>query len=348
MRAEHILLLVLAGALGGAGLMKLVQKPQPAAVAPVRAKAPAPQAHVAPPPMIAPPPVIPSTAPVPVPEPIAPKKAVMQVPMQVPAPVAHPGFRKDRAARPASSHVLAFVSKPSPFAEQREIPVVAQAAPPAVVPAAPPAAAPQTAPPQEVQGPPAPSLPPARVEPEPVAPAPPPQPPTVTLNIGMLIPVRLLDGLSSDRNAPGDAFVATLDRELVADGFVIAERGARVEGRVINSKRGTKVKGGAELAIELTRLHTSDGQQVLIHTESFEKQMEPDHRQDAEKVAGGAIIGAAIGAIAGGGKGAAAGAGIGGGAGAGDVLLTRKPATLPSETRVSFRLSAPVTLTERQ
>ncbi len=48
-----------------------------------------------------------------------------------------------------------------------------------------------------------------------------------------------------------------------------------------------------------------------------------------------------IGALAGGGKGAAIGAGVGGGAGAGDVMLTRKPAALPSETRITFRLKTP-------
>lgn len=180
-----------------------------------------------------------------------------------------------------------------------------------------------------------------------MAPAPPP-PPSVTLSAGTLIPVRLVDGLSSERNASGDTFQATLERELVADGFVIAERGARVDGRVVNSSRGTKTGGRATLDIELTRLYTSDGQQVAIHTESFQKRMDPNRRQDAEKIAAGAVIGAAIGAIAGGGKGAAIGAGVGGGAGTGDVLLTRKPATLPSETSLSFRLSAPVTLTERR
>ena len=36
--------------------------------------------------------------------------------------------------------------------------------------------------------------------------------PQVTLNAGMLIPVRLVDGLSSERNAPGDTFTATLDK----------------------------------------------------------------------------------------------------------------------------------------
>jgi hypothetical protein len=145
---------------------------------------------------------------------------------------------------------------------------------------------------------------------------------------------------------PGDTFVATIDRELVVDGFVIAERGARVEGRVAAVNRGTKTNGGASLSVELTRLNTSDRQTVSIETEPFQKHMETDHRQDLEKVGAGAAIGAVIGAMAGGGKGAAIGAGVGGGAGAGDVMLTRKSATLPSETRLTFRLRAPVKLTE--
>ena len=74
-------------------------------------------------------------------------------------------------------------------------------------------------------------VPPVPVESEnatpPLPPPPAPEPHKVTLNAGMLLPVRLVDGLSSERNAPGDAFLATLDKELVVDGFVIAERGAR-------------------------------------------------------------------------------------------------------------------------
>jgi len=163
-----------------------------------------------------------------------------------------------------------------------------------------------------------------------------------------MIPVRLVDGLTSERNLPGDSFTATLDKELVADGFVIAERGARVEGRVLASDKGGRVKGVSSLAVELVRLNTSDGQKVVIQTDGFERRAEESHRQDAEKVGAGAAIGAVIGALAGGGKGAAIGAGVGGGAGAGGVMATRgKPATLPSETRVTFRLKAPVTITEK-
>jgi hypothetical protein len=164
-----------------------------------------------------------------------------------------------------------------------------------------------------------------------------------------LLSVRLVDGLNAERNAPGDVFAGTLDRELVANGYVIAERGARVEGRVTGSDLGGRVRGVSSLAVQLTRIHTSDGQTVAIRTDPFERRAETDHTGDAEKIGAGAVLGAVIGGIAGGGKGAAIGAGAGGAAGAGTVLATRgRPAALPSETRITFRLSAPVTLTERR
>ncbi len=319
MKPVHILLLILAGAIGGAVVMKVMQKPQPAP-APVMAQAETPAA---------------AAAPAPASEPAA---------VQPPAPVAAP----EEQAKPA----------PAPAPERREAPKPQRVRPhakpvamarnqaPPVVSAPPPA-------PEPVKEAPAPQpIPPARAEPEEATPPPPspaPEPRKVTLNAGLLIPVRLVDGLSTERNAPGDTFTATLDRELTVDGLVIAERGARVEGRVVASDPGGKVKGVASLAVQLTRLHTSDGQRVAIQTETFERHAEQTHRQDAEKVGGGAALGAIIGAIAGGGKGAAIGAGVGGGAGAGGVLLTRgKPVTLPSETRVNFRLRAPTTLTERR
>jgi hypothetical protein len=162
------------------------------------------------------------------------------------------------------------------------------------------------------------------------------------------LPVRLVDGLSSERNVSGDVFLATLDQDLAVDGFVIAERGARVEGRVVAADRGGKVRGVAALAVELTRLHTSDNQVVAVQTDSFFRHAEVNRPQRAAIVGGSAVIGAMIGALAGGGKGAAIGAGVGGGAGSGDVLIARaKPAELPPETRVTFRLKTSVRLTER-
>jgi hypothetical protein len=242
---------------------------------------------------------------------------------------------------------------PMPIAVHREVPQPRRlVARPLVAPPAPAFDVAQLAPVPATLSP-AVAPPPASAEPEhetpaspPASVAPAPQPHQVTLNAGLLLPVRLVDGLSSERNAPGDAFLATLDKELVVDGFVIAERGARVEGHVVTADRGGSTRSGA-LALELTRLHTSDGQAVTIQTDNFFRHA-ASSGQTAAKIGGGAVIGAAIGAIAAGGKGSAIGAGAGGAAGAGDVLLTRgKPAELPAETAVVFRLKAPVPLTER-
>ena len=177
----------------------------------------------------------------------------------------------------------------------------------------------------------------------------PPPPNKVTIPAGTLLTVRLSDTLSTERNQPGDQFTAVLDQPLVADGFVLAERGAKAQGRIVELDRGGKVQGVAQLAVELTQIRTSDGQNIKVNTAAFKRQAEAGRNKDLAKVGIGAAIGAAIGAIAGGGKGAAIGAGAGGAAGAGSVLLTRgKPAELAVETRLSFRLAEPVVVTERR
>jgi len=305
MKPFQVALLVVAGAVGGAVVMKVMQRPQPAAPAtpaPVVAQNPAPAA----PPQA---------------EPVA------------PAPAAEPALKPEPFRERTKAH-------PKPKPVERDPEPVARNLAPEPAPVAAPAVAPA---PSEVP-------PPAPRQPESVPTPPPPPPPRqVTLNPGMVIPVRLIDGLSTERNNTGDAFTGTLDQPLVVDGLVIAERGARVEGRVTEADKGGRVKGVSSLAVQLTRVHLSDGQTINVQTEGFERKAEQTHKTDAEKVGAGAAIGAIIGAIAGGGKGAAIGAGVGGGAGAGDVALTRgKPATIASETVISFRLSVPVTITERQ
>jgi hypothetical protein len=165
----------------------------------------------------------------------------------------------------------------------------------------------------------------------------------------MLVAVRLIETVSSDKNHPGDTFTGTLDAPLVVDGLVLAERGARVEGKIVQSQQAGRIKGLSSIALALTRVNLSDGQRVEISTDSFTKMGPQSRMADAEKIGGGAALGAIIGAIAGGGKGAAIGAGVGGAAGTGTVAATRgKPAVLPSETKISFRINNSVTVTERR
>jgi hypothetical protein len=177
---------------------------------------------------------------------------------------------------------------------------------------------------------------------------PPPEPNRVTLTTETLLTVRLIDSVSSERHQPGDIFLASLDEPIVADGFVIAERGANVEGRVVAVEQPGRVKGKALIAIELTRIETTDGQVVDIRTQTFEREAASETAEEARKVGIGASLGALIGGIAGGGKGAAIGAAIGGGASTGTVLATKgQPALLESETRITFRLNEPVTIVEK-
>lgn len=253
-------------------------------------------------------------------------------------------------------------TKPSALPKDRPSRKHERASPPAGKPAAPAATTPaptqtaQNTPAAQPQGPMVPMTPtevpplqptrPAVEEPKPAPP--PPQPKTVTIPAGTLLSVRVDETISSSRNQSGDSFRATLDQPLVIDGFVIAERGARVEGRVSEVDRGGRVSGVARMSLELVRLNTSDGQRVRLQTEGFSKQAEKSAKRDAAKIGVAAGIGAAIGAIAGGGKGAAIGAAAGGAAGTGGVMATRgSAAELPAETRLSFRLREPVTITEK-
>jgi hypothetical protein len=173
-------------------------------------------------------------------------------------------------------------------------------------------------------------------------------PGVATIAPGTVLAIRISEGLSSDRNVAGDEFTGTLDQPLVVGDFVLAERGARVQGRVADAQKAGRVRGLAQLSLELTTLHTSDGQTVYIRTAPLMKEGPESKKDDAVKVGIGAALGAAIGAMAGGGKGAAIGAAAGGAAGGGTVAATRgKPVVLPAETRLEFHVSEPVTLTER-
>jgi hypothetical protein len=118
---------------------------------------------------------------------------------------------------------------------------------------------------------PAPAAPVARVVATPPEPAPAPSAPEpnhATLRAGMLIAVRINEALSSNLNSPGDVFSGTLDKPLIADGFAIAERGARVRGEVIESKSAGHV---SELTLRLREIVASDGQRVHLVSEPWRK-----------------------------------------------------------------------------
>jgi hypothetical protein len=182
------------------------------------------------------------------------------------------------------------------------------------------------------------------------APAPTPlqQPHTVTLPAGTTIAVRLGETLSTDHNYTGDTFRGTLQSQIVQDGFIIADRGSKVLGRIVNASKAGHLEGAADLNLTVTEINTTDGQRVSVQTNTNDRKGPTNTGQQTAKIAGGAALGAIIGAVAGGGKGAAIGAGAGGAAGTGAVMLSHtKAAVFEAETVLYFRLGVPVTLTEK-
>jgi hypothetical protein len=187
----------------------------------------------------------------------------------------------------------------------------------------------------------------ADAEPAPRAYNPPP-PRVFTIPEGANITISTAKTLSTKLDRDGDRFTASLANPIVDGDWVIAKRGALVEGEIVNSDPGGKVEGRAVLKIKLRSLQLADGRKVALSTSPYTKEAKSTKKKDAAKVGIGAGLGAAIGAIAGGGKGAAIGAAAGGGAGAGVVLATRgDPAEIPSESLLTFRLQEPITVTKR-
>jgi hypothetical protein len=137
------------------------------------------------------------------------------------------------------------------------------------------------------------------------------QPRHVTLRTGMTVAVRLDESLSSERALPGDIFQASLTEPLVVDNLVIAERGARATGRIVEAARGSRIGAPALLELALTSVMTSDGQRVALSTDPWARE---GYRADDP-----------IGAI----------------------FSRPKPATAPTFTVIRFRLASRVTVTEQ-
>jgi len=168
-------------------------------------------------------------------------------------------------------------------------------------------------------------------------------PAQLTIRPGTYVTVRLNQWLSSDRNQKGDTFTATLDQPIVVDGFVVAQRGQTVYGRVTEAQKAGRVEGTSRLGVELTQLTLVDGDQMSVQSAMINRNGPTSVGRDAAAIGGTTALGAAVGAAADWGRGAAIGAGAGAAVGILGVLLTRgRPTVIYPETAMTFQIQAPV------
>ena len=237
------------------------------------------------------------------------------------------------AQQPASQPATQPAAEPAPA--PAAAPAASSAPPPAATPATAPAAAPAPAPVAQAAPAPMPAA-------EPPAPAPPPPPKKLTVPSGTAIPVTITQQLSAKTANVGDSFSGELAGPVkTSGGATVFPRGAHVVGTVVGAKGRGRFKGAGDLAIQITSI---SGTPVSVGI--YEKEEKGKGKRTAGFIGGGGGGGALIGGLAGGGKGALIGGLVGAGAGtAGAALTGNKDIVIPAESVVTFRLTAPVTIT---
>lgn len=166
----------------------------------------------------------------------------------------------------------------------------------------------------------------------------------ITVPEGTLIAVTADQAISSNQQKSGDQFEASVAEPVVLNGKTVIPRGAHAIGRVVEAKESGRLKGVAELRLELTSVDI-DGKAYDIHTTTITRTGGGHTKRNAVMIGGGTGAGALIGGLAGGGKGALIGGAVGAGAGTATAAATgKKEITIPAETPLSFKLTQPVTI----
>ncbi|MCU1223546.1 MAG: hypothetical protein JWQ42_1639 [Edaphobacter sp.] len=167
----------------------------------------------------------------------------------------------------------------------------------------------------------------------------------VVVPSGSMFRVRIDEGMSSKKTAPGTLFDGVMLNDVVAGGSIAIPRGAAVQGVVADVHNSGQLKGSGGLSLQLTQV-TLGGRTYPLVSNLWSYQGVDKTGSTVGNTVGLGAVGALIGAVAGGGVGAAVGAGVGGVAGLGVSSASgRGEAILPAEAIVSFRLTQPAELT---
>ena len=169
-----------------------------------------------------------------------------------------------------------------------------------------------------------------------------PEPGTMTIPADTSIMIRMVDSVNSETARRGQTFQASLDEPIYVDGRQVVPRGADVLTKLVDDKRAGKLQGQTSLTLALSQI-SINGRYVDVTSTDVQTAAASQTGRTAKVVGGTAALGAIVGAIAGGGKGAAIGAGSGAALGGATQVFTNGPQVkIPSETRLTFRLQAPV------
>lgn len=175
------------------------------------------------------------------------------------------------------------------------------------------------------------------------------QPPDVLLTVpsGTPLSVMMQTRVDSKHTQPGTPFRGIIIHNVYfRRGIIAVPRGSVVEGTVIDARPSGKLKGGPQLALQLSNI--AIGHRSYVLTSSVWAQKGPGKGPaTAATVGGTAAFGALTGAIVGGGPVALLGAALGGLGGAGiSAISPGARIIIPAESIVTFHLTGPLTVRE--
>ncbi len=158
---------------------------------------------------------------------------------------------------------------------------------------------------------------------------------TITVPAGTVILVKMDQTIVTGRNKAGERFTATLEADIVADGFLLAPRGTKFYGKIVEARKAGRLAGKASLQLTLTDVMIDNQLRPLI-TDSFG--IEGERSGALKKMA----VGAAVGGVASGSSGLNEGAAVGLAAA---VMTPGNQIQLPQGALIEFRLANQRTIT---
>ncbi|MDQ2839530.1 MAG: hypothetical protein M3Y72_00495 [Acidobacteriota bacterium] len=178
----------------------------------------------------------------------------------------------------------------------------------------------------------------------PLTPAAPPPRPAVQIMTNTPITIRLIDPIRSDDAAPGSIYRASVDIPIYSGGRVVIPAYSSAVVQLLDKTDSGHMTGKTSLTLALTRIEIA-GKPYTVQTTDAVQASNNRAGSSAKLTGGTAAAGALLGALAGGGRGAAIGAGSGAAVGAAaSVLRPGQKVNLSAETKLTFRLAAPLTL----
>ena len=180
------------------------------------------------------------------------------------------------------------------------------------------------------------------------------KPKIITVEKGTVIPIELLNKLSTKKAKVGDRIFARTQIPITVNNTIVIPVGTDVQGRIRDAERPGRVKGRASMTLNFERMILPNGVAMEIFgilggSDEGHRDGEATIKGDSGKgadvgsVAKAGAIGGVIGGVIAGGKGAAIGGGVNAGAALAGVLLGRGPdLELPKGTSLEVVLDQPL------